>query len=1053
MRLKFLFILPILLIYLNTEAQRPERLPNRQFSGFIQLEAPIPSDQVRTLLSKRFQLSQEDELSPFEVSSDLTGIRHEKFQQLYRGIPVEGAILIAHSKHGLARVMNGNFFHLDNLDTSPQLSADEALHNALEYISGDKYAWEDTLFSSLMQYEYPSGELVIVPGHFGDKSGRLAYKFDLFALEPMYRADIYIDANDGSFIRENLRIHHQNTPASGNALYEGQVSFVAENTGSFYRLRETSESENNQFNANVETYNMNNGTNYGNATDFTSSAPNSWSDEVAVQAHWGAEKTYAYFLEKFNRASFDGNGSPIKSYVHYSTNYDNAFWNGSVMTYGDGNNFNPLVSLDVVGHEITHGVTDYEADLVYSYESGALNESFSDIFAEVIEHYAKGSNDWKIGAEITPAGNGIRSMSNPNLFSDPDTYLGDYWYQGSGDNGGVHINSGVQNFWFYLLVNGGSGTNDRGDAYSVTGIGMEDAAAIAYLNLTEYLTPNSQYSDAMEGSIQAAIALFGEGSPQVLATEAAWEAVGVKCSSENLCYCTSRGSSSRDEWIQQLEIGAFVNATENQGPDGYTDYTDLIIDLDPGQTYSLSLTPAFSGVVWDEWWRIWIDYNADGDFNDEGELAFDAGTKSKETVTGTITIPPDLSGITRMRVSMKYNSASTPCEAFSYGEVEDYTVQFSEVPPPSPPPPPPPPPPSPEEESCISITTSFDIITLNNKDNLASIMYSTPQEDVLFTISGLDEKISENGNPKNNYTEIVTVSWWDEYNKEHSGGTYSGADLNTQIIDLQANKVKAIRVTLSNGQNTSGNGMSVSLSSISSCDPGGGNPTDCTQEFYNFEGDVLVVPPGTGAGSTLPLVFDGIRNGASFTISGLDAKDKGKESNKVIEEVTVIYDNGSGEVKVAGTFNAQNHSDGSVTVHIFGEVLSITVLLKDVYDDNTDDPALDITFSAVETCIPAPPIIQMRNSLDQPKLSANEIHFYPNPATDQLTVRYSLEVPEQVRILITDLSGRPVKIIRQNPEAGIQKSILNINDLPAGIYLLHLWKGDQRQTKRFVVLK
>ena len=123
----------------------------------------------------------------------------------------------------------------------------------------------------------------------------------------------------------------------------------------------------------------------------------------------------------------------------------------------------------------------------------------------------------------------LRSMKNPKALSDPDTYLGEYWFNtiNSNDNGGVHTNSGVQNYWFYLLTEGGSGENDDGVSYQVTGIGLDDATDIAYRNLTQYLLPDSRYFDAATYSIQAAEDLFGEASQQVQSTQAAWEAVGI----------------------------------------------------------------------------------------------------------------------------------------------------------------------------------------------------------------------------------------------------------------------------------------------------------------------------------------------------------------------------------------------------------------------------------------------------------------------------------------------------------------------------------------------
>jgi len=200
---------------------------------------------------------------------------------------------------------------------------------------------------------------------------------------------------------------------------------------------------------------------------------------------------------------------------------------------GDGVNYTSFTSPDIVAHEYTHGVTDFTANLKYYNEHGALNESFSDIFGEVAERYMRGTNDWIIGADfvINPNFNGIRNMSNPKdetmTTEQPDTYLGVNWKTGFNDNGGVHTNSGVQNYWFYLLAEGGSGVNDNGDAYTVDGIGIDKAAAIAYRNLAVYLTPTSEYADARTGAILAAEDLYGVGSDEALQTEAAWYAVGI----------------------------------------------------------------------------------------------------------------------------------------------------------------------------------------------------------------------------------------------------------------------------------------------------------------------------------------------------------------------------------------------------------------------------------------------------------------------------------------------------------------------------------------------
>ena len=277
---------------------------------------------------------------------------------------------------------------------------------------------------------------------------------------------------------------------------------------------------------------MKKGTNYNRSVDFTD-ADNNWNnvninlDQYATDAHWGAEKTYDFYKQNFNRNSIDNAGFTIKSYVHYSKNYFNAFWDGSRMTYGDGNatdNYKPLTAIDVCGHEITHGLTSFTANLTYSNESGALNEGFSDVFGTSIEWFGRpAQHDWLIGGDFYV----IRSMSNPNAYSDPDTYKGNFWYFGTSDNGGVHTNSGVLNFWYYLLTASGSGTNDNGFVYNVSGIGITKAQAIAFRTLTNYLVPSSNYADTRFYSIKSAEDLYGIGSIEAVQTKNAWDAVGV----------------------------------------------------------------------------------------------------------------------------------------------------------------------------------------------------------------------------------------------------------------------------------------------------------------------------------------------------------------------------------------------------------------------------------------------------------------------------------------------------------------------------------------------
>lgn len=300
-------------------------------------------------------------------------------------------------------------------------------------------------------------------------------------------------------------------------------------------------------NATVGTHNWSGNGNNGSYTISTSGHP-------ALDVHWGMEKTYDFYMNTFNRNSYDDNGSLIKQYLNppnsiVSTMPNNAAaypapYNLMVYGLGDGVNMNPVVGLDVEGHEFTHMVVANNGNggLVYQGESGALNESFADIFGTCVEFQSGVNPNWNMGENIMIGQPFMRSMSNPNLANNPDTYNGLHWVNPSNlsyDNGGVHINSGVQNFWFYLLSQGGSGTNDLNNSYAVTGIGIAQAGQIAYRNLVTYLTPNATYMDAYYGSLQATEDLYGNPSTQYTAVKQAWYAVGIGNDPNNYCSGTT----------------------------------------------------------------------------------------------------------------------------------------------------------------------------------------------------------------------------------------------------------------------------------------------------------------------------------------------------------------------------------------------------------------------------------------------------------------------------------------------------------------------------------
>lgn len=255
-------------------------------------------------------------------------------------------------------------------------------------------------------------------------------------------------------------------------------------------------------------------------------------DKQVNEAYDYSGATYDFYKTVFNRNSIDGRGMRLDSSVHYSNQYDNAFWNGMQMVYGDGDGtlFERFTKcLDVVGHELTHGVTQYEAGLNYQDQSGALNESMSDVFGVMVKQWKLKQTvtkaDWLIGAGLLAKGVkgvALRSMAapgtaydDPQLGKDPQpSHMRDY-YKGTDDNGGVHINSGIPNHAFYLV------------AMALGGNAWTRAGQIWYDTLTNKLRPDSNFAFAAKSTLQSAQQLYGTTSKEQKAVRNAWRQVGV----------------------------------------------------------------------------------------------------------------------------------------------------------------------------------------------------------------------------------------------------------------------------------------------------------------------------------------------------------------------------------------------------------------------------------------------------------------------------------------------------------------------------------------------
>lgn len=503
--------------------------------AFIQFrQGQEPTEQAFfAVLQKLYQLPANYSFNQIGLEKDQLGWEHKRMQVMVNGVAINNGIFILHLVNGKVKKYNGYLFKNVVLSTAPTVSEANALNSALANINAQTYKWQIPAEEEFIKQKtgdngatyYPKGRLEIIQlGGNASTNFRLAWKFDVYASAPLSRNYVYVDAQTGVVLNKVSRIQDANANGTAVTVYRGNKAIVADSYQSKYRLYETTRGNG------IHTLNMQTGTNYGNAVEFLDN-DNYWNnvntakDQYAGDAHWGGEMTYDFY-KSFNRNSIDNNGFALTLYVHYDQAYLNAFWDGQEMNFGDGSTgYTPLTSLDITGHEISHGLDQYTANLTYQNESGALNESFSDIFGTAVEWFADSTRgNWLIGEDI---GTAFRSMSNPKTYGDPDTYTGQNWYTGTQDNGGVHTNSNVQNHWDYILSDGASGTNDLGNAYNVTGITRHKATQIAWRNMVNYLTASADYADSRFYSIQAATDLFGACSQEVISTTKAWYAVGV----------------------------------------------------------------------------------------------------------------------------------------------------------------------------------------------------------------------------------------------------------------------------------------------------------------------------------------------------------------------------------------------------------------------------------------------------------------------------------------------------------------------------------------------
>ncbi|MBK7869556.1 MAG: M4 family metallopeptidase [Saprospiraceae bacterium] len=548
-------------------------------------DKPLPEQAIAYLESAQELMQIKNATEEFKImnmESDQLGQTHIRAQQYYRGIEVYNGEVMLHAQENQIQMLNGRYYPTPDLnDVTSRISRDNAIEIVFQHIGKTiKIKQLNDFEQALIDGKQAEARLVIYHVDQDSQAERLAWAITVHP-NIMHRWAYFIDAKTGKILHHFSELckfyhdHHPHKPelptsnvqlstsysplpprtATAKDLFNIDRTFGTWLEGSTHYLIDASR---NMFNSTQSSFPDDpvgviwtiDGQNTSPANDdfaanHIQSTNNTWSNRTSVSAHYNAGKAYEYFENTFQRNSINGQGGNIISLINIvdddGSAMDNAFWNGAAMFYGNGNQAftAPLAkALDVGGHEMSHGVVQNTANLEYQGESGAMNESFADIFGAMIDR-----DDWQMGEDISnpqifPSG-ALRDLSNPhnggNSLNDngwQPAHVSEQ-YRGNQDNGGVHINSGITNRAYYLFA---------------TAIGKNKAEQIFYRALTAYLLRSSKFVDLRIAVLQAATDLHGANSAEVTAAGNAFTTVGIT-GTQGTDTQTDVGANAGDEFI------------------------------------------------------------------------------------------------------------------------------------------------------------------------------------------------------------------------------------------------------------------------------------------------------------------------------------------------------------------------------------------------------------------------------------------------------------------------------------------------------------------------
>jgi vibriolysin len=783
-------------------------------AGYIQ-KMNSQADHGRSAMGSILGLATGEKFTMLRQTKDFNSVTHTRYQQTYKGIPIWGVQTVVSRDHTDEVVRINGAVVLDTPKEILNIPGTLDPQGALLRMQKQHKAKAPNAVWSFRNEEF--GTYIYI-----DKKGKanLCYVVSFFADDELgnpSRPIFFIDVKSGKVIDSFNRLTNGQGTGPGGNTKTGQYTYN-DVGGTYPGFGVTVAGSTCTMNTtDIKTVDLNHGTTGTTAYSYTCYN----NTHEAINGAYCPMNDAQYFGQMVFDTFMNWYGVPILPFqltlrVHYSTNYENAFWDGSSMTFGDGyTTFYPLVSLDVVAHEVSHGFTENHSGLIYSSQSGGINEAYSDMSGEACEYYMKGTNDFMCGYDIfKAAGEALRYLCNPPQDGISIDHVSEY-YEGLD----VHYSSGIFNKAYCLIAQSSGWTTkmafdiftranmvywtpsttfqqgaegamnaavdlgypcqDVVNAFAQVGItlvcpgppvanfsasllaggipmtttftdlsqaasswlwnfgdgqtstlknpthtyttigtftvtltatnqfGSDDEVKVNYITTTAPQPPIANFTASTTSTFLNQSVTFTDtslenptswswtfegGTPAtstaqnpvvtyttvgtfdvtLVVTNAQGSDTETKVNYINVAekpYCASKGNTYSMEWIAGVQVGTMNNTS---GAAGYTDFTNITCNLTGGTTPSVVLTPGFSGGVWTEYWKIWIDYNDDHDFDDTGEDEFSGYGTS--VVSGSFTVNPGIDKVTQMRVSMKYAAYPTSCETFSYGEVEDYTA-------------------------------------------------------------------------------------------------------------------------------------------------------------------------------------------------------------------------------------------------------------------------------------------------------------------------------------------------------------------------------------------